>query len=88
MIFFFLLALWSMFDSEMRLALGALVGLFMEPIIGFHGKYPLITLFLASIIMAAFSTTVTMWHTDLVEQARVQKIMSAFNKELRETDTG
>lgn len=84
MIFFFLLALWSMFDPEMRMALGALVGVFLEPLIGFGGHYPVITLFLASIIMAVFSTAVTMWHTDLVEQARVQKIMSAFNKELRE----
>ncbi len=73
-----------MFDPEMRFALGALVGIFLEPIIGFGGEYPVITLFLASIIMAAFSTIVTFWHTDLVRQARIQKIMSAFNKELRE----
>ena len=73
-----------MFDPEMRLALGALVGVFLEPIIGFGGRYPVITLFLASIIMATFSTIVTFWHTDIVEQARIQKIMSAFNKELRE----
>lgn len=73
-----------MFDPEMRLALGSLVGAILEPAIGFEGRYPVITLFLASIIMASFSTVVTMWHTDLVEQARIQRIMAAFNKELRE----
>ncbi len=84
MIFLFLLALWSMFDREMRMALGALVGIFLEPLIGFGGRYPVMTLFLAAVIMSLFSNAVTLWHTDLVEQAKVQKIASEFNKELRE----
>ncbi len=73
-----------MFDNEMRLALGALVGLVFEPLIGFGGKYPVITVFTASIIMATFSSVVTLWHTDLIGQAKMQKIMKAFNAELRE----
>lgn len=83
-IFLFLLALWSMFDNEMRMALGALVGLLFEPLIGFGGHYPLMTIFLASIIMGTFSTVVTLWHTDLIGQARMQEVMKAFNKTLRE----
>ncbi len=73
-----------MFDNEMRMTLGALVGLLFEPLIGFGGHYPLITIFLASIIMGTFSTVVTLWHTDLIGQARMQKLMKAFNKTLRE----
>ncbi len=82
MIFLALLAIWAMFDNELRMALGAIVGIVFYPLFGFHGKYILLTIFLSSVTMAAFSSAVTFYHTDLVEQARVQKIMSAFNKEL------
>ena len=84
MIFLALLAIWAMFDNEMRMALGAIMGLLFYPLFGFEGKYILLTIFFASITMASFSSVVTFWHTDIVEQAKVQKVMAAFNKELRE----
>ena len=73
-----------MFDNELRFALGALIGLVFYPLFGFGGRYILLTILLASITMGAFSSIVTLWHTDLIETARVQKVMNAFNKELRD----
>ena len=84
MIFMALLAVWAMFDNDLRMALGAIVGLLFYPLFGFHGKYLLLTIFFSSITMASCSSAVTFYHTDLVEQAKAQKIMGAFNKELRE----
>ncbi len=84
MIFMALLAVWAMFDNQLRMFLGSLVGLVFYPLFGFHGKYILLTILFSSITMASFSSAVTFYHTDFVEQARAQKIMSAFNKELRE----
>ena len=84
MIFMALLAIWAMFDNEMRMALGAIVGLLFYPLFGFHGKYILLTIFFSSITMASFSSSVTFYHTDMVEQARAQKIVAEFNKVLRE----
>ncbi len=84
MIFLALLAIWAMFDNEVRMALGAIVGLLLYPLFGFEGKYILLTIFFSSITMASFSSVVTLWHTDFVEQAEVQKVIAAFNKELSE----
>ena len=84
MIFMALLAIWAMFDNELRMALGAIVGLLFYPLFGFHGRYILLTIFFSSITMASFSSAVTFYHTDLVEQARAQKIVGEFNKVLRE----
>ena len=84
MIFLALLAVWAMFDNELRMALGSIVGVLFYPLFGFQGKYIMLTILFSSISMAAFSSAVTFYHTDMVEQARAQKIMGAFNKELRE----
>jgi uncharacterized membrane protein (DUF106 family) len=49
--------------------------------VGFGGAYPIWTLFFAGILMTAFSTCVRHYFTNWVEQARIQKIQAAFNKE-------
>lgn len=80
----FMFALFIMFDQNTRSFLGELVGYVLDPLIGFEGQMPLLTLVLAGLMMVTFSITVRAFFTDNVEMSRNQKVMSAFNQELRQ----
>jgi len=80
----FVLALFVMLNQSIRTLLGELVGLVLYPLIGFDSQYPLVTLLLAGLLMVTLSIVVRSLFTDYVEQARTQKIMNAFNQELRQ----
>lgn len=82
-IFIMILAIFILFDQDLRSGLGNAVGFILEPLVGFGGEYPVVTLFLTGMIMT--STTVILRHflTDYIEQVKSQKIVSAFNKEFR-----
>ncbi len=86
-IFVFLLALFILFDQNIRSLLGSAVGFVFEPIIGFNGLYPVVTLFFAGALMTLFTTVLRHFFTDYVGQVRSQKVVSAFNKELRQART-
>jgi len=83
-IFVFLLALFILFDESLRNILGSAVGFVLEPVIGFGGQYPVVTLFLAGIFMTLLTVVLRHFFTDYVAQVRSQKIVTAFNKELRQ----
>ena len=51
---------------------------------GMDGQYPIVTLFVVGALMASFSAILRSFFTDMIEQAKSQQIMSAFNKELRQ----
>jgi uncharacterized membrane protein (DUF106 family) len=72
-----------MFDNNLRMATAEMVGWILDPLIGFNGTYPILTLLCAGIIMTGISTLLRHFNTDWVETARSQKIMGVFNKELR-----
>jgi len=82
-IFVFVLALFVMFDQSLRTWLGDVLGVVLNPLIGFNGTMPVVTLFLAGIIMSGLTVVVRHFFTDYVDQAENQKIVGAFNKELR-----
>ena len=82
-IFMFILAVFVMFDPVLRQALGDIVGLGLGPVIGFEGNYPTLTLILAGMFMTGLTIVVRHFFTDYVQQAESQKIVGAFNKELR-----
>jgi uncharacterized membrane protein (DUF106 family) len=82
-IFVVVLAVFILIDPTLRGALGSAVGFVLMPIIGFDYRYPVLTLFLAGIVMTALTVVVRHYFTNYVEQAENQKIVSAFNKELR-----
>ncbi len=52
--------------------------------IAFDGKYPVLTLIIAGLIMITFSTVVRSLMTDPLKMARNQQIQSDFNKEFRQ----
>jgi uncharacterized membrane protein (DUF106 family) len=80
----FIVAIFIMFDQSLRQSLGAAVGVVLEPIVGFHGHNAVLTLFLTGLLMGFFSIVVRHFFVDWIEQARIARITSAFQKEFRE----
>jgi uncharacterized membrane protein (DUF106 family) len=87
MLMAFMVALVVMFDNNLRQALGRIVGVALMPLVGFSGQYPVLTLVCTGLIMTFFSVTVRHFFIDWVSMARNQRIMSAFQKEMREART-
>lgn len=56
---------------------------FVFGFLAFDGKVPVLTLMLAGVIMALFTTLLRAFTTDLFEQAKSQHMMSEFNAERR-----
>lgn len=81
---FMLLMMFLLLDPRIRMAMGAALNPVLTPAIGLGFNFPLITLFLAGFITATFSTVLRHFTTDWMELARIQKMQSAFNKEMRD----
>jgi len=82
-IFILILAVFVLFDQGLRTALGTAVGYVLNPLVGFNYQYPVLTLFITGILMTGLTVLVRHFFTNYVEQAENQKIVSAFNLELR-----
>lgn len=83
MIMMLFLTLFIMFDQNLRLAVGNLAGIVLEPIIGFNGEYPVLTVMMAGFLMVTFSTGIRHFFIDWISQAEKQQKMKDFNKVLR-----
>lgn len=64
--------------------IGKALNYVFEPIIGFDGKYVVLTLVLAGIIMTGISTIIRGLMSDMVSQTKSQREMKAFQAELRQ----
>lgn len=64
--------------------LGVYFGYVLEPVIGFQGKYPILTLFLAGCIVVLLSSLLTNFFTNWKKMGESQEIAKAFQKELTE----
>ena len=84
MMFMIMMTLFIILDPNMRSALGGAMTVLMNPLIGFNGAFPLLTLLFAGMITSTISILGRHFFVDWVEMARSQRIMSAFNKERRE----
>jgi len=87
MLLAFMVAIFVLFDQNIRQTLGRYVGYGLEPVVGFGGDIPIVTLLLTGLLMTFFSITVRHFFIDWIGQARNQRISSAFSKELREART-
>ncbi len=76
------LVFFVMFNEGLRSALGHYVGILLNPIIGFDGKWPVLTILIAGTLMVLLTTLIRHFTTDWLEQAKFQSYMRAFNKEL------
>jgi uncharacterized membrane protein (DUF106 family) len=73
-----------MINPELRFTLGEYVGVVLEPLIGFGGEDPALTIFLASVITGVFTGLVRHFMVDWLDMARVQAEMKAFQNELKD----
>lgn len=84
---FFLLLMISLliiFDYRLRSALGDAVGYIFYPLFGFGHAYPVLTIFIAGSIVIVISAVIRHFAVNWIEMAKVQHIVSAFQKKYRE----
>lgn len=84
MIMVLFLTMFIMFDPTLRSVIGGAAGFVLYPVIGFGGHYPVLTVFMAGIMMVTFSTAVRHYFIDWVSAAEKQKKMKDFNKKFRD----
>jgi uncharacterized membrane protein (DUF106 family) len=68
-------------DPKLRTATGNAVGFVLNPIIGFGGAFPVLTILIAGTIMVVATTAMRHFTTDWLETAKTQAYMREFNKE-------
>lgn len=73
-----------MINPGLRTKLGEYVGIVLEPLIGFGGQDPALTIFFASVITGVSTGLVRHYMVDWLDMARVQAEMKAFQNELKE----
>jgi uncharacterized membrane protein (DUF106 family) len=84
MIFLFLLAIVAIFDQQMALGFGAIAGLVLYPVIGFGGRFPVLTVLLAGALTTTVSSILRDHYTDWVRMVKFQKVNGAWQREYRE----
>ncbi len=78
-----MISLMILFDNNLRTALGNIVGYVFFPLFGFGYHYPVLTIFLAGSCVIVISAILRHFSTNWVEMAKIQHMMSAFQKEYR-----
>ena len=78
----FALVLFILFNPGIRTTLGQWVSVVMDPVFGFHGRWPVLTILLSGTFMVLATTVIRHFTTDWLEQARMGAYMRSFNKEL------
>ncbi len=63
--------------------LGEFFGLILQPIIGFNGNYPVLTIILAGLIVVILSGSLTNFFTDWKKMGEMQEAQRAFQKEIQ-----
>jgi uncharacterized membrane protein (DUF106 family) len=84
MIFLFLLAIVSIFQPQMAAGFGSIAGIILFPVIGFGGRFPVLTVLLAGAMTTGISSILRDHYTDWIKMVRMQKTTSAWQKALRE----
>jgi len=82
----FVLVFFILFDFPKGIRAGTawLAGFLLQPVIGFQGRYPLATIFLASVVLVVATTAIRHFLVDWTKMARVQEAMRAFTSEMKE----
>ncbi len=71
-----------LFNNDLRLKLGEYAGYVLNPVIGFGGKFPVLTILIAGSLLVALTTVVRHFTTDWIATARTQAMMRHFQKEM------
>ncbi|MEK6985670.1 MAG: EMC3/TMCO1 family protein [Candidatus Thermoplasmatota archaeon] len=73
-----------LFNPSLNQAMGRYAGIVLDPILGFGGKYPVLTILLAGALLVAATTVLRHFTTDWIQTARSQAMMRHFQKEMME----
>jgi uncharacterized membrane protein (DUF106 family) len=84
LIFLFILAVYAMFDQQIGSAFAAAAGVVLDPLIGFGGKYPVITILLGGLLTTTISGVLRHFLTPWIKMAKMNKMNQAFSKESME----
>jgi uncharacterized membrane protein (DUF106 family) len=79
----FLVVMMVMVTTPIGTILGELFAIVLEPTIGFGGDYPVLTIFLAGLIVVFLSGSLTNFFTDWKKMGESQEIARVFQKELQ-----
>ena len=80
----FMLVLLIMTMTGIGVILGYYFGLILEPVIGFNGQFPVLTLFFSGLIVVSLSSLLTNFFTDWRKMSHSQETGRAFQKEMTE----
>lgn len=80
----FALVFLVLFNPSLSAATGRWVGYALNPVIGFGGAYPVLTIFFASVLLVLGTTTIRHFLVDWTMMARTQEVMRKFQKEFSE----
>lgn len=82
----FVLVFLVLFDIPKGIRDGTawLAGFLLAPVIGFGGRYPLLTIFLASVVLVIATTAIRHFLTDWTKMARMQEAMRSFSAEMKD----
>jgi uncharacterized membrane protein (DUF106 family) len=78
--FLFLLGILMIFDTSTREGVALAFDRVLSPLIGFGGRYPLLTMFLAAAFEMLLTAVAYNYTTDWIKAARVQKWSAALRK--------
>ncbi len=87
MMFMMLMMFMIMFDPNLRAMMGTVAGSIFYPIIGFEGKYPLLTIFCAGIFTAVMNTVIRHFFTDWLAMAEAQHVQRQLHAEMKKART-
>ena len=68
--------------ADFRNSVGVAGGVLLDPLVGFDGAIPVLTIALAGLLSTLLSTTLRHYFTDWVNLARITKKQSALQKEI------
>ncbi|MEE8182917.1 MAG: EMC3/TMCO1 family protein [Thermoplasmata archaeon] len=80
-----ILLIMIMLQPSLRMAFGDMVGLALEPLIGFNGQLAVVSMMFAGFITGTISILIRHFSTDWIAVAKSQKAMNEFNKVYRAT---
>lgn len=81
MIFLFILGLYVAFVPGAGEPFAAALGVILNPLLGFNGAFPVITILLAGILSTTISSILRHFTTDWVSMARANRTLSALRKD-------
>ncbi|MEA3559338.1 MAG: EMC3/TMCO1 family protein [Candidatus Thermoplasmatota archaeon] len=73
-----------MFDRSLGDSISDMIGLVLVPVIGFGGKFPVLTMLFGGLITITTSTTIRHFTMDWMDLAKKQRVMNEYNKAVRE----